>query len=103
MREWSFLTNHGNALLLIARKPDARLRDLATVLGLTERTTFGIVADLTAAGYVVKKKDGRRNRYEIRTHLPLRAATTQERTVGELLNLLVDSKPPSRSRRKPKG
>lgn len=83
-------------ILLIADQPDARLRDLAASLDVTERTAYGIVADLTKAGYLVKRKDGRRNHYEIEEHLPLQGVTSQERTVGELLDLLVDSKPRAR-------
>ena len=60
---------------------------------MTERTAYGIVVDLTDAGYVVKKKAGRRNHYEIRKHLPLPGAASEEPTVGELLDLLGDSKP----------
>jgi hypothetical protein len=41
------------------------------------------------AGYVVKQKDGRRNRYEIQMHLPLPESTSRERTVGEVLSLLA--------------
>jgi DNA-binding IclR family transcriptional regulator len=90
--EWSFLTNHARALLFIAHDPDARLRDLAGALDVTERTAYGIVADLTEAGYVVKQKDGRRNRYQIQAHLPLPDALTQQRTIGEVLDLLVEAK-----------
>jgi DNA-binding IclR family transcriptional regulator len=93
MREWSFLTNHGRALLCIAHDPGARLRDLAAALDITERTAYGIVVDLTAAGYVVKEKAGRRNRYHIQEHLPLRESISRERTIGEVLDLLVDAKP----------
>jgi DNA-binding transcriptional ArsR family regulator len=98
MAEWSFLTNHARALLFIARDPDARLRDLAAALGVTERTAFGIVVDLTEAGYVVKEKDGRRNRYDIQTHLPLRDSISRERTIGEVLDLLVAASPRARGR-----
>ena len=86
---WSFLTNHARVLLAIAADPDARLRDLADALGVTERTVFGIVNDLTAAGYVVKERAGRRNRYHIQEHLPLPADVGRERTIGEVLDLLV--------------
>ena len=101
MAEWSFLTNHARALLFIAHDPDARLRDLAAGLDVTERTAFGIVADLTAAGYVVKEKDGRRNRYHIQAQMPLRDSISRERTIGEILDLLVDTnhREVSRSRR----
>jgi DNA-binding MarR family transcriptional regulator len=87
MKEWGFLTNHARALLYIAHDPDARLRDLAISLDVTERTAYGIVTDLTEAGYIVKQKDGRRNRYSIQEHLPVRESTSRERTVGEILDL----------------
>jgi DNA-binding MarR family transcriptional regulator len=86
--DWSFLTNHARALLLIAKQPDARLKDLAAALGVTERTAYGIVANLSAAGYVVKERDGTRNRYHIQDHLSLRDTISRERTIGELLDLL---------------
>ncbi len=92
MAEWSFLTNHARALVCIAHDPGVRLRDIATTLGITERSAFGIVTELTEAGYVVKDKDGRRNRYRIQAHLPLPEAIGQERTIGEVLGLLVDTK-----------
>ena len=72
MADWSFLTNHARVLLCIAHDPGVRLRDIAARVGVTERTAYGIVTDLTEAGYVVKHKDGRRNRYQIQAHLPLR-------------------------------
>ena len=102
MAEWSFLTNHARALLFIARDHDARLRDVAAALDVTERTAYGIVADLSEEGYVVKEKDGRRNRYHIQTHLPLRDSIGRELTIGEVLDLLADA-PPRRGRRRRRG
>ena len=90
--EWSFLTTHARALLFIAHDPDARLIDVANAIGITERTAFAVVADLTDAGYVIKEKDGRRNRYHVQEDVPLREATSRERTVGEVLDLLGDPK-----------
>jgi DNA-binding transcriptional ArsR family regulator len=92
MGDWSFLTNHARALLIIADDPQARLRDVAAALDVTERTAYGIVVDLTEAGYVVKERDGRRNRYHIQDHLPLRDPTSRERTIGEVLDLLVEAR-----------
>jgi DNA-binding transcriptional ArsR family regulator len=89
MGRWSFLTNHARALLCIAHDPGVRVRDLAAMVGVTERSAHAIVTDLVDAGYVVKDKDGRRNRYRIQEHLPLRDPITQERTIGEVLDLLV--------------
>jgi DNA-binding IclR family transcriptional regulator len=94
MVPWSFLTKHGRVLVCIAHDPGVRLRDIATMVGITERTAFDVVNDLASAGYVVKNKDGRRNRYEIQAHLPLREAIGRERTIGEVLEILVDTKVP---------
>jgi hypothetical protein len=91
MTDWSFLTNHAQVLVCIAHDPGMRLRDIASALGITERTAYGIVTDLTAGGYVVKDKEGRRNRYMVQAHLPLRAVVSGERTIGEMLDLLVDT------------
>ncbi len=89
MAEWSFLTNHARALLCISHDPGVRLRDIAATLGITERSAFGIVTDLAESGYVVKERDGRRNRYEIQHHVPLPEHTGRERTIGDLLDVLV--------------
>jgi hypothetical protein len=91
---WSFLTNHARVLMCIAHDPGARLRDIATSLGITERSAHGIVTELAEAGYVVKQKDGRRNRYQIQAHLPLPEPTSRERTVGEVLALLAGTDAP---------
>jgi hypothetical protein len=66
-----------------------RLRDIAAVLDITERSAYAIVTELADAGYLVKTKDGRRNRYEIQGHLPLRGTVGRERTIGEVLDALV--------------
>ena len=94
MAEWSFLTNHARVLLCIAHDPGVRLRDIAARVGVTERTAYGIVTDMTEAGYVVKHKDGRRNRYQIQAHLPLRRPLPVPDSpglaaIGEVLALLA--------------
>jgi IclR helix-turn-helix domain len=87
------LTNHAWVLLCISHDPGVRLRDIAVRVGITERTAYGIVTDLTEAGYVVKQKDGRRNRYQIQAHLPLRRPLPVPDSpglaaIGEVLALL---------------
>jgi hypothetical protein len=89
MPDWTFLTSHGRALLYIARDPHIRLRDLATTLGITERSAYGIVNDLVDAGYVVKTREGRRNSYEIQRHLPLPELSSQDQAIGQVLALLT--------------
>jgi hypothetical protein len=89
MTEWGFLTNHARVLLHIARDPDARLRDIAASLGITERRAHGIITDLAKAGYVITQKDGRRNRYQIQAHLPIPEPGTREPAVGEVVALFA--------------
>jgi hypothetical protein len=89
MANWTFLSNHGRALLCITQDPGVRLRDVAAELGITERRAYDIVVDLTDSGYVVKSKSGRRNQYQVRAHLPLPEPTRSERTIGDLLGLLA--------------
>ncbi len=88
MANWGFLTNHARVLLCIAHDPGVRLRDIAASVGITERSAYGIVTDLTEGGYVVKRKDGRRNRYLIQAHLPLPEPASGEPAIGEVLALL---------------
>jgi hypothetical protein len=88
VESWNFLTNHARMLLCIARDPSVRLRDAAASLGITERSAYAIVADLTTGGYVVKQKHGRRNRYHIQTHLPLPEPASQEPAIGDVLAVL---------------
>src|SRR5512135_1018239 len=89
MAEWAFLTNHARVLLHLAHDPGARLRDIAASLGITERSAHGIVTDLAEAGYVIRQKDGRRNRYRIQAHLPVPEPGTRVPAIGEILALFA--------------
>jgi DNA-binding transcriptional ArsR family regulator len=100
MEGWSFLTNHARVLACIAHDPGLRLRDIAAKVGITERSAHGIVTDLTDAGYVLKERQGRRNRYQILGHLPLREPIGRELTIGEVLDLLVHAGPVGRDGRR---
>jgi len=93
MESWHLLTKHGRVLVCIARDPRVRLREIAEALDITERSAYALVGDLVAAGYVVKQRDGRRNRYVIQRNLPLPDPSTPERTIGELLELLLPAHP----------
>ncbi|HWH43562.1 MAG TPA: winged helix-turn-helix domain-containing protein [Thermoleophilaceae bacterium] len=85
---WAFLTNHARALVHIALDPGIRLRDIGEGIGITERAAHRIVADLVAAGYVTRRRIGRRNHYTVNHDLPLLDPVARERTVGELLAVL---------------
>jgi DNA-binding MarR family transcriptional regulator len=97
---WRFLSNHTQVLLCIARDPDVRFRDLAQMVGITERATQRIVADLIQAGYVEREKVGRRNRYHLNTDLKMRHAAQANHEIGELLHLF---EPPRAGKSKARG
>ncbi len=85
---WTFLTNHAQVLLCLARTPDARLRDVAERVGITERSAQRILSELVAAGYVKATREGRRNRYTIDRAHPMRHTAQQGYEVGALLEAL---------------
>jgi hypothetical protein len=86
--DFRLLTNHGNTLLLIARDPRIRLRDIAVALDITERRSQRIVGELIAAGYLIREREGRRNFYHVATHLPLRLPFQEDVDLGALLAIL---------------
>jgi len=88
MKRWTFLTNYGHVLLCIAADPSIRLIDIAGQVGITERSTQRIVADLIDEGYLKHSKVGRRNQYQICADLPMRHPAERENNVGALLELL---------------
>ena len=85
---WHFLTSHTQVLLAIQRDPDARLRDVATTVGITERAAQRIVNDLVDAGYVERERVGRRNRYVVNAEGRMRHPEQLEHEIGELLDVL---------------
>jgi len=86
---WTLLTGHGHVLVEIARNPEARIRDISAVVGLTDRTVQVIVADLEAAGYLTRTRTGRRTRYMVNHDSLFRHSAQEGLTVGPLLNLLA--------------
>ncbi len=86
--KWTFLTNHAHVLICVARDPGVRLRDVAERVGITERATQGIIGDLVEAGYVDRRRVGRRNHYSVRDDLPLRHPLERQHRIGALLDLL---------------
>jgi predicted ArsR family transcriptional regulator len=86
---WSFLTNHAQVLLCIAHDPGIRLREIGDAVGITERAAHRIVSELTAAGYMSRQRDGRRNHYTIQSHLPLPDPLAREQKIGDLLAILA--------------
>jgi DNA-binding MarR family transcriptional regulator len=88
---WDFLTNHAHVLTCVAADPGIRLRDIASRVGITERAAHRIVSELVEEGYVLREREGRRNRYQVVPELPLRHPLVEERAVGDLLRVLVGS------------
>jgi hypothetical protein len=99
---WTLLTGHGHVLVEIARHPDARIRDISPVVGLTERTVQAIVTDLEAAGYLTRTRTGRRTRYTVNPESPFRHSAQDGLQVGPLLDLMTamgDTDAPSPAKR----
>jgi DNA-binding MarR family transcriptional regulator len=88
---WSLVTNHGHVLACVAADPDARLRDIAESVGITERTAVQIVNDLEEAGYLTRTRVGRRNRYQIEGETKVQLPRLRALTVGQLLALLLSA------------
>lgn len=95
---WTFLTNHAQVLLCIRRDGGVRLRDIAVLVGITERAAQKIVSDLSEAGYLRVERIGRRNRYTIHSRRPLRHRLERGHVIGDLLDLLEQDAPRARSR-----
>ena len=86
---WTFLTNHAQVLVCIARDPGVRLREIGERVGITERAAHRIVDSLAAAGYITRQRQGRRNHYTIDAHAPWPDAIASEQSIGELLEILT--------------
>jgi DNA-binding IclR family transcriptional regulator len=93
---WTFLTNHAQVLVCIARDPGVRLRDIGERVGITERAAHRIVVELADAGYITRKRNGRRNSYTVNAHSPLPDPIARGRNVGELLEILTAAHEPIR-------
>jgi len=89
MARWTFIINHGLALGYIAYNPSSAARVIAQAVGITERTTHKIIAELEEAGYISRKRVGRKNEYQVNTNLSLRHPNHVDIVVGELLQLLA--------------
>lgn len=89
MRSWGLLTNHGLALVFLHRTPNARIREVAAAIGITERAAQRIVSELAKEGYLERTRTGRRNHYEIVRDAPLRTPVLPVRTVGRLVDGLT--------------
>jgi len=85
---WDLLTNHAHVLLCISQDPAIRVREIADAVGITERSAHTVLSELVEEGYVLRERHGRRNRYTVRSELPLRHPLVREREVGELLAIL---------------
>ena len=95
-RSWTFLSNHAHVLVCLARDPDTRLRDVADEVGITERAVIKIVGELEECGVITRCREGRRNHYEIDPSIRLRHPVEENRTVGSLLEMVLE---PAEARR----
>lgn len=90
MAQWTFLTNHAHVLLCVADNANARLRDVAVQVGITERAAQRIVTELEEAGYLEREREGRRNVYRLNTAMPLRHPLDRDHRIGDLLTAFAN-------------
>jgi hypothetical protein len=93
---WTFLSNHFHVLIALTMEPSRSLREVALLVGITERSTQRIVADLERDGYLERERVGRNNHYKIRSDLPLRHSLERGCSVADVLNIILAKNPPDR-------
>ncbi|MDJ0917718.1 MAG: winged helix-turn-helix domain-containing protein [Woeseiaceae bacterium] len=98
--QWTFFSNYAHVLVCLAENPDARLRDVADKIGITERTAFRLIGELEDAGIIERVKEGRRNHYEINADAHLKHSIEKHYTVGELLETLTHEQQQTSGNRK---
>jgi anti-sigma B factor antagonist len=81
------LTNHARVLICIAHAPEARVRDIADKIGITERATQIIISDLEEARYLTRSRIGRRNTYTINPDRPFRHPAEADHDVHGLISM----------------
>ncbi len=89
---WTFLTNHAHVLVCVFQDPNARIRDVAVRVGITERAVQKIITELEDAGYLTHVREGRRNVYKVRVSRPLRHPIERHQSVAVLLQLVADAR-----------
>lgn len=87
---WTFLSNHGHALIQLARNPDLKVVELASLIGITERSTLSIISDLEADGYISVERIGRRNSYKVNPRKKFRHPGEADHSIGELLDIFSE-------------
>ncbi len=97
LRSWTFITNHAQVLLTVARQPEATVAEVARAVRITERSAYRLLADLQQAGYVRRRKVGRHNSYEVDPSLPLRDPVLEHELVGDFIALARNGGPPQDS------
>jgi DNA-binding IclR family transcriptional regulator len=93
LRSWTFLTKHADVFIALAREPSLHVAEIAVAAGITERSTYRILADLEHAGYVRRRREGRRNRYELRVDLPFGEPVVEDGFLRDLLAVIRARKP----------
>ena len=86
-KTWTFLSNHGHVLVQISQNPELKVKEIAEIVGITERSTQSILADLEEAGYIEVTRSGRRNQYRINRNLKLRHPSEANKSIGLLLKV----------------
>jgi DNA-binding IclR family transcriptional regulator len=91
-KAWTFITHHGQVLLAVAQDPSKRVNEIAEATRITERYAYQLLSDLQKPGYVRRRRNGRRNHYELKSDLALGDPVIEEQPLRQLLTLIGPSK-----------
>jgi Mn-dependent DtxR family transcriptional regulator len=86
-KQWTFLSNYGHVLVYLSRHPESRVRDIATAIGITERSALGIISQLEDEGYILVEKIGRRNKYRVNGKLKFRHSMESHKSISSLIKI----------------
>ena len=89
---WTFFTNHGHVLLCLAGQPELRMREVAQMVGITERAVQKIISELADSGYLEVQRQGRRNTYKVVQGKQLRHPIEAHKTVDDLVKLVSNDR-----------
>ncbi len=87
---WTFLSNHSHVLICLHQDPDLTLREVATRVGITERSVQRILSELEEAGYLPRARGGLRTRHGFRTSAPLRHPIEAHCRIGDLIRMVEE-------------
>ncbi len=87
---WQLVSSHGAVLFYIAAHPGCTVQDISNALSVTTRTVWSRVGDLSRAGMVSHRRQGRRYIYSVELGAPFFHPCIKGLTLRMILGGLVE-------------